>query len=201
MWSRQNWHIWYVRHTERKAGRSLDATVTTIWAHTTPLLHHVLTQRDYLESQLNIRGIFEPLQYWALTLCFSLKRLIHFSHTVAAEQLHVKEIVRSNIQLLYARRPRPALNWFLSEREASLSTDTQPCFPHLHPTQITPPSAFPLCVVHLPPHLSSFLSSSPLPPLFSSFLSSHHLLIFSFSLSGPRRYRRLTQAPAPIQYV
>lgn len=95
----------------------------------------------------------------------------------------MKEIVRSNIQLLYARRPRPALNWFLSEREASLSTDTQPCFPHLHPTQITPPSALPLCVVHLPPHLSSPLSSPPPLFLLSSLLSSR--LIISSSSPFP----------------
>lgn len=79
---------------------------------------------------------------------------------------HVNEIVSSNIQLLYAWRPGPTLNWFLTEREASLSTDTQPCFPHLpHPTQITPPSALPHHIVRLP--LSS-LAASPLsssPPL------------------------------------
>lgn len=80
----------------------------------------------------------------------------------------MKEIVSSNIQLLYARRPRPALNWFLTEREASLSTDTQPCFPHLpHPTQITPPSALPHRIAPVPnsppffPLLSSALLSSP----------------------------------------
>lgn len=90
-----------------------------------------------------------------------------FIHSEAAQMLvHVKEIVSSNIQLLHAWRPSPTLNWFLTEREASLSTDTQPCFPHLpHPTQITPPSALPHHVARLP--LSS-LAASPLsssPPL------------------------------------
>ena len=90
----------------------------------------------------------------------------------------MKEIVSSNIQLLYAQCPRPALNWFLSEREASLSTDTQPCFPHLpHPTQITPPSALPHCIVHLP---HSSLLSSPLDsfsPLSCLINSSHTAII------------------------
>lgn len=90
-----------------------------------------------------------------------------FIHSEAAQMLvHVKEIVSSNIQLLHAWRPSPTLNWFRTEREASLSTDTQPCFPHLpHPTQITPPSALPHHVARLP--LSS-LAASPLsssPPL------------------------------------
>lgn len=86
-----------------------------------------------------------------------------YSPRCSAEWLHVKEIVSSNIQLLYAWRPSPTLNWFLTEREASLSTDTQPCFPHLpHPTQITPPSALPHRIVHSPPFF----------PLLPSFLSS-----------------------------
>lgn len=79
---------------------------------------------------------------------------------------HVNEIVSSNIQLLYAWRPGPTLNWFLTEREASLSTDTQPCFPHLpHPTQITPPSALPHHVVRLPLSSLAALPLSSSPPL------------------------------------
>lgn len=79
------------------------------------------------------------------------------------------EIVSSNIQLLYAWRPSPTLNWFLTGRDASLSNDTQPCFPHLpHPTQIIPPSALSHCIGLFPLLLPSFFpsvivsSSSPL---------------------------------------
>lgn len=124
--------------------------------------------------------VLEPLQYLALTaisLPDSLLRTVPHAEQSGAK--HGKEIVSSNIQLLYARRP--ALNWFLSEREASLSTDTQPCFPHLpHPTQITAPSA---------PLLRRVGSLSIRCPLSCSA----HLRTSS--------YRRLARAPAPVHYL
>lgn len=99
------------------------------------------------------------------SLCLApAPHLLHAVHCAEQSGLLVKEIVSSNIQLLYAWHPGPTLNWFLTEREASLSTDTQPCFPHLpHPTQITPPSALPHRTVHSsPPFFPLYPFSSPL---------------------------------------
>lgn len=174
------------REREReRAGRGREGRESKL--HT-----HALTWRDSVKYQLIICSVFEPLQLLSLPLSLSLSRssasFTPCSPLCRAEWLLVKEIVSSNIQLLYAWHPGPTLNWFLTEREASLSTDTQPCFPHLpHPTQITPPSALPHRTVH---------SSPPFFPLYPSPLLCHHLLPVFSSLRSPRQASQLSAVGA-----
>lgn len=78
----------------------------------------------------------------------------------SAERSDCEEMASSNIQLLYARHPRPALNWFLSEPEVSLSTDRQPCFP---PSTTSHANYSPICS---PSRSRTFSPSLPFfPPL------------------------------------